>query len=338
MITQRIRLAVLGLAIALMPLARIVIPQQASIAQSWNWRSSSSDTCNLNSRFVFIQNTQDKDIATISRLTGIPNDRIKACHLFQQSGSQLETVEGLQALTYQTSMASIVPRLRNQGYQVFSHFAISSRGVIPNTGNFTATRLPSRRFPQPSLERPNRWDNRTEHPPEHSPQNDNGEDYRPWVSPPSTLEPPAPNPTTWLYPLQNPRISSGYGWRTTRRWGRELHAGVDFVAPMGSPVRAVADGKVTFANESAGEGGLTITLLHADGTRTLYGHLSKIVVREGMQVRQGDTIGLVGSTGQSTGPHLHFEVYPPGVYGQPVDPCSAEYLNCSNVAFRGNGE
>jgi len=335
MITQRIRLAVLGLAIALMPLARVLIPQQASIAQSWNWRSSSSEVCNLNSRFIFIQNTQDNDIASISRLTGIPNDRIKVCHLFQQSGSQLETVEGVQALTYRMSMASVVPRLRNQGYQVFSHFAINSSGVIPSTGTFSAARLPSRRFPQPSLERPNLWENRTENPTENSPPNSNAEDHRAWVSPPPIQE---PRPNTWLYPLQNARISSGYGWRTTRRWGRELHAGVDFVAPMGSPVRAVADGKVAFANESAGEGGLTITLLHADGTRTLYGHLSRILVREGMQVRQGDTIGLVGSTGQSTGPHLHFEVYPPGVYGQPVDPCSAEYLNCSNVASRGNGE
>ncbi|MDB9515633.1 M23 family metallopeptidase [Roseofilum reptotaenium CS-1145] len=320
-------LAILGLAVALLPLTRVFIPQQKSMAQSWGLSSSATDTCTLKNRFIFIQNTQDRDIPEISRLTGIPKHRMQACHLFQQLGSQQEPVEGLQALTDGQSMASIVLPLRDRGYQVFSHFAIGADGVIPTTGGLSTAQVPERRFPQPSLEPRNPWENRTENPTE------NGD--RAWVSPPSSLEEPqnqAPSQTTWLYPLENARISSGYGWRTTGRWGRELHVGVDFVAPIGTPVRATADGEVTFAKESAGNGGLTITLLHADGTRTLYAHLSKILVREGMQVRQGDTIGLVGNTGQSTGPHLHFEVYPPGVYGQPIDPCSAEYLNCSNVA------
>lgn len=318
---KRIHFVVWGLAIALLPLTRVFTSQQPSIAQSWGWPSSTTTTCNLNNRFIFIQNTQDRDIPEISRLTGIPQYQMQACHLFQQSGSQREAVEGLQALTEGQNMAAVVLPLRDRGYQVFSHFAISPDGVIPSTGGLSTARLPNRQFPQPSLEPEDLRENPIENPTANS-------EERAWVSP-SPLE---PTQTLWLAPVQNARISSPYGWRTTRRWGRELHTGVDFAAPIGTPVLATADGEVTFAHESAGEGGLTITLLHADGTRTLYGHLSKILVRQGMQVRQGDTIGLVGNTGQSTGPHLHFEVYPPGVYGQPVDPCSAEYLNCSNLA------
>jgi len=328
---KSMRLALLGLAIAGLPLIRVFIPQQESIAQSWSRSSSGSATCNLSNRFVFIQNTEDQDIPQISRLTGIPNHRIQKCHLFQQSGTRREPVEGVQALTDGQNMGSVLLPLRDRGYQVFSHFAIGADGIIPMTPGLSARQVPNRRFPRPSLNPQNRRGNPLEAPREYPTENGD----RAWVSPPSSLEQPpnpAPSQSTWLYPLENARISSGYGWRTTRRWGRELHAGVDFVAPIGTPVRATADGEVMFANASAGNGGLTITLLHADGTRTLYGHLSKILVREGMQVRQGDTIGLVGNTGQSTGPHLHFELYPPGVYGRPVDPCSAEYLNCSNVA------
>lgn len=113
---------------------------------------------------------------------------------------------------------------------------------------------------------------------------------------------------TW--PVLAP-ISSPYG----PRWGR-LHKGIDLAANHGDSIRASRGGTVVFAGELPGYG-QTIILEHPDGTRTLYAHCSRLLVREGERVVQGQDIALVGSTGQSTGPHLHFEII---VDGEPVDP------------------
>ena len=104
-------------------------------------------------------------------------------------------------------------------------------------------------------------------------------------------------------------VTSGYG----QRWGR-LHAGLDFGAPTGTPILAVTGGVVSEVKRSSGSGGYgNLTVLeHPDGTLTFYAHQSEIQVREGEEVTAGETIGLVGSTGNSTGPHLHFEVRPDG--------------------------
>jgi murein DD-endopeptidase MepM/ murein hydrolase activator NlpD len=107
------------------------------------------------------------------------------------------------------------------------------------------------------------------------------------------------------------RLTSQYG----RRWGR-LHAGVDLAAGVGAPVFAVTDGTVTSAGSEGGYG-RTIRLLHGDGTVSVYGHLSQLLVGEGQRVQAGEQIGEEGNTGQSTGPHLHFEIR---VEGAPVDP------------------
>jgi murein DD-endopeptidase MepM/ murein hydrolase activator NlpD len=96
-------------------------------------------------------------------------------------------------------------------------------------------------------------------------------------------------------------ISSNYG----QRWGR-MHKGVDFNGSYGSPIRAAAAGRVVSAGYDGGYRNL-VTVRHADGTVTAYAHMSKILVRGG-QVDACDTLGYVGSTGHSTGPHLHFEV------------------------------
>lgn len=98
------------------------------------------------------------------------------------------------------------------------------------------------------------------------------------------------------------------------RWGR-LHAGLDFGAATGSPVRSVATGKVVEAGFNSGYGNY-VHVQHEDGTVTTYNHMSSILRRDG-SVDPGDVLGLVGSTGHSTGPHLHFEVR---VGGAPVDP------------------
>jgi murein DD-endopeptidase MepM/ murein hydrolase activator NlpD len=112
------------------------------------------------------------------------------------------------------------------------------------------------------------------------------------------------------WPLDGP-LTSPFG----PRWGR-FHAGIDFAAALGTPIRAARDGTITQAGE-LNDYGLAITLTHADGTQTLYGHCSILRVKVGDWVKAGQVIGEVGSTGLSTGPHLHFEIR---VNGQPRDP------------------
>jgi len=113
-------------------------------------------------------------------------------------------------------------------------------------------------------------------------------------------------------PVQG-RVTSRFG----PRWGR-MHNGMDFAAPTGTPVYAAASGTVTYA-DWAGTYGRLVIIDHGNGLETRYAHLSQILVKEGDQVQRGQRIALVGSTGNSTGPHLHFEVR---VDGEPQDPAS----------------
>jgi murein DD-endopeptidase MepM/ murein hydrolase activator NlpD len=102
-------------------------------------------------------------------------------------------------------------------------------------------------------------------------------------------------------------LSSPYGWR----WGR-MHKGIDIAAPVGTPIMAAAPGKVVTAGWNDGGYGNLVEVEHADGSVTLYAHNNRILVRVGQQVRQGQQIAEMGSTGFSTGPHSHFEVHLPG--------------------------
>lgn len=107
-------------------------------------------------------------------------------------------------------------------------------------------------------------------------------------------------------------INSGYG----RRWGR-MHTGLDIEGRTGQPIGAASDGRVTFTGWD-GAYGKTVVISHGGGLVTKYAHLSKIEVEEGQQVSRGDLIGLVGSTGRSTGSHLHFEVIANGAFQNPM--------------------
>lgn len=108
-------------------------------------------------------------------------------------------------------------------------------------------------------------------------------------------------------PLSILRVTSGFGMRMHPISGRrKMHTGIDYAAPTGTPVWAVGSGTVQFAGWKGGYG-KTIEIRHAGGVVTRYGHLSRIGVSRGQAVRQHQTIGAVGSTGFSTGPHLHFE-------------------------------
>ncbi len=107
-------------------------------------------------------------------------------------------------------------------------------------------------------------------------------------------------------------FSHGYGWRKDPFTGkRQFHRGMDIVNHAGTPVHAPADGVVSRATRVA-DYGKTIDLSHGYGYVTRYGHLSELLVRPGQRVSRGDVIGRVGSTGRSTGPHLHYEVFRDG--------------------------
>lgn len=111
---------------------------------------------------------------------------------------------------------------------------------------------------------------------------------------------------SYLWPVRG-RISSAFGWRNISVAGNRFHGGIDIAAPNGTPV-AAARGGVIARSGWVGAYGYMVAIDHGDGWETRYAHLSRIDVREGERVAQGAVIGLVGSTGASTGPHLHFEV------------------------------
>jgi murein DD-endopeptidase MepM/ murein hydrolase activator NlpD len=126
-------------------------------------------------------------------------------------------------------------------------------------------------------------------------------------------------------PLDAARISSGFGMRRHPILGfSRMHQGVDFAAPTGTPVYAAGEGRIAFAGTRGGYG-TTVIINHTGGISTLYAHLSAIQrgLRPGSLVRQGQVIGRVGSTGMSTGPHLHFEVRRNNT---PVNPAMAQMM------------
>ncbi|SFK96743.1 M23 family metallopeptidase [Geodermatophilus ruber] len=117
-----------------------------------------------------------------------------------------------------------------------------------------------------------------------------------------------------VLPVAGARLTSGFGLR----WGT-MHSGIDLAAPMRTPEYAAMDGIVLEAGPASGYG-LAVYLQHENGDVTVYGHMDEILVQPGQVVRAGDTIALLGNRGQSTGPHLHFEVHVGGLNGQKIDP------------------
>ena len=115
----------------------------------------------------------------------------------------------------------------------------------------------------------------------------------------------SPSGSAWIWPTPGV-FTSGFGWR----WGR-MHKGIDIANNVGTSVVAARAGRVSFSGWHDGGYGFLVTIQHEDGSRSLYAHNSRLLVREGEEVAQGQAISLMGSTGRSTGPHLHFEIHPP---------------------------
>jgi murein DD-endopeptidase MepM/ murein hydrolase activator NlpD len=126
-------------------------------------------------------------------------------------------------------------------------------------------------------------------------------------------------------------VSSRFGMRRHPILGiRRMHAGLDFRAGHGTPIYAATDGRVQFAGRNGGYGNY-VKLSHAGGLGTGYAHMSRIAVRSGAQVRRGQVIGYVGSTGLSTGPHLHYEMYRGGAK---IDPASVSFVRRAQLSGR----
>ena len=129
-------------------------------------------------------------------------------------------------------------------------------------------------------------------------------------------------------PVRTAAFTSGYGVRSDPfRGGAAMHAGIDLAGPNGTPIYATADGTVRRSGWNSGGYGNLIELDHGRGIETRYGHLSRMLVSAGQPVRRGQLIGHMGSTGRSTGSHLHYEVR---IDGRPVNPIpfmkSTDYL------------
>lgn len=128
----------------------------------------------------------------------------------------------------------------------------------------------------------------------------------------------APISVPSIMPLQDAKLTSGYGMRTHPvLGGRRKHKGIDLAAPSGTPIYATADGIIDRA-EWFSSYGLFVEIDHGAELETRYAHMSRLAVAEGQRVSKGDLIGYVGSTGRSTGPHLHYEVRVSGVAVNPI--------------------
>ena len=122
------------------------------------------------------------------------------------------------------------------------------------------------------------------------------------------------------------RMASGYGWRVDPVYHvRRFHEGMDFSAPIGTDIFATGNGVITFVGWKQGYGN-TIEIDHSFGYKTRYAHCSKLIARVGQKVKRGDVIALVGNTGKSMGPHLHYEVH---YQGRPIDPRNFYFYDLS---------
>lgn len=140
--------------------------------------------------------------------------------------------------------------------------------------------------------------------------------------------------TPAIQPVSNSdlkRIASGFGYRIDPVYKTvKYHAGLDFSAPQGTPIYSTANGVVRIAGNSGNGFGNHVVVNHGYGYETLYGHMFRVKVKNGMRVKRGEIIGWVGNTGKSTGPHCHYEVHK---NGRPLDPVYFFYNDLTPEQF-----
>ena len=128
-----------------------------------------------------------------------------------------------------------------------------------------------------------------------------------------------PSNATWIEPVSGYTITSAFGYRKAPTAGASTnHQGIDMACPTGTPIYATRSGTVTKASYQAGGAGYYVSINHGDGFGSIYMHMTRYVVSTGQSVSQGQLIGYVGSTGISTGPHLHFGISYGGTYVNPM--------------------
>lgn len=139
------------------------------------------------------------------------------------------------------------------------------------------------------------------------------------TKPTEETKPTEPSAITWKVPIKYKQFSSPYGWRIHPIYGTEkFHYGVDLAAPEGTPIWATRSGKVTTASYDSSSG-YYVVIDHGDGYRSIYMHMTHYIVKKGQTVSQGEVIGYCGSTGASTGSHLHFGISKNGSYVNPAN-------------------
>ena len=147
--------------------------------------------------------------------------------------------------------------------------------------------------------------------------------YVPTTKPSGTDTTPstqAPSSSGWIKPLKSYTLTSPFGMRVhpiSKEW--KMHEGVDMSAPQGTPIYAAKAGKVTTTSFQAGGAGYYVSINHGDGFSSIYMHMTHYIVSPGQYVATGQVIGYVGSTGGSTGPHLHFGIAYQGTYVNPMN-------------------
>ena len=148
-----------------------------------------------------------------------------------------------------------------------------------------------------------------------------------------------------IQPISNrtlDRVASGFGYRIDPIYKTpKMHTGIDFTAATGTPIYATGDGTVTESGYDNGGYGNNVVINHGYGYESLYGHMKKVKVRSGDRVKRGEVIGWIGSTGKSTGPHLHYEVIKNGEKIDPIhfffnDLTAADYERLTKIAAASN--
>ena len=141
-----------------------------------------------------------------------------------------------------------------------------------------------------------------------------------WPSDDTTPSDKAPSSSGWVCPVPYYTLTSPFGMRVHPIRGTwTMHNGVDMAAAQGTPIYAAKSGRVTVASFQAGGAGYYVSINHGDGFSSIYMHMTHYIVSPGMYVNAGQVIGYVGSTGGSTGPHLHFGISYNGKYVNPMN-------------------